>query len=69
MKKSEDKFYAEKVFFQRKLLLGEKEKFSSQENFFLPKKTCSSLFVINATDCQLIQTIKLNYSALDDNNI
>ena len=53
-----------------------KKKFSSQENFywekkekvsfprklfFLPKKTFSFLFVIDATDRQLIKTIKLNY--------
>ena len=47
---SQENFYWEK-----------KEKNSSQEFFFLPKKTFSSSFVIDATDRQLIKTIKLNY--------
>ena len=55
IKKSEENFYEEKVFFPRKLLLGEKSK------SFLPKKTFFSSFVIDATDPQLIKTIKINY--------
>ena len=31
------------------------------EEFFLPEKTFSSSFVIDATDRQLIKTIKLKY--------
>ena len=62
MKKSEENFYEEKVFFPRKLLLGEKNKsLLPKKTFFLPKNTFSSSFVIYATDGQLIKTIKLNY--------
>ena len=57
MKKSEENFFEEKVFFPRKLLLGEKR----TSFLVLPKRTFSSSFVIDATDRQLIKTTKLNY--------
>ena len=50
-----------KKTFMKKTYWEKKEKFTSQENFFLPEKTFYSSFVIDAIDRQLIKTIKLNY--------